>query len=83
MYDDSGELVCLKPFPSMPVSFWNDTDGSLYRKAYFSKFPGIVSWDVFCFVFVGGDFYLVFHCCGQHVNFEGMLSGSYPLGLIG
>ena len=31
----------------------------------------------------GGDFYLVFHCCGQHVNFEGMLSGSYPLGLIG
>ena len=43
----------------------------------------LVSWDVFCFVFVGGDFYLVFHCCGQHVNFEGMLSGSYPWGLIG
>ena len=43
----------------------------------------LVSLDVFCFVFVGDDFYLVFHCCGQHVNFKGMLSGSYPLGLIG
>ena len=32
---EKGELVCRSPFPSMPVSFWNDPDGSLYRDAYF------------------------------------------------
>ncbi|MBI4612901.1 MAG: acetoacetate--CoA ligase [Planctomycetes bacterium] len=36
-----GELVCTRPFPSMPVRFWNDPDGSKYRKAYFSAFPGV------------------------------------------
>ncbi|MEZ5934322.1 MAG: acetoacetate--CoA ligase [Alphaproteobacteria bacterium] len=38
---ERGELVCTKPFPSMPVSFWNDPDGSRYRGAYFERFPGI------------------------------------------
>ncbi|MCC7478780.1 acetoacetate--CoA ligase [bacterium] len=33
-----GELVCTKPFPSMPVGFWNDPDGSKYRKAYFDYY---------------------------------------------
>ncbi len=36
-----GELVCLKPFPSMPVGFWNDAHGKKYRAAYFEKYPGI------------------------------------------
>jgi acetoacetyl-CoA synthetase len=36
-----GELVCTKPFPSMPVAFWNDPDGALYRAAYFEYFPGV------------------------------------------
>ena len=36
-----GELVCTQPFPSMPVSFWNDPDGAKYRAAYFDRFPGI------------------------------------------
>ena len=35
-----GELCCLKPFPSMPVQFWNDPDGAKYRAAYFEHFPG-------------------------------------------
>ena len=34
-----GELVCTRPFPSMPVSFWNDPDGARYRSAYFERFP--------------------------------------------
>ena len=34
-----GELVCTRPFPSMPVGFWNDPDGARYRAAYFEKFP--------------------------------------------
>ena len=36
-----GELVCTQPFPSMPVSFWNDPDKILYKKAYFSRFPNV------------------------------------------
>jgi acetoacetyl-CoA synthetase len=36
-----GELVCLKPFPSMPVCFWGDPDGARYRAAYFERYPGV------------------------------------------
>ena len=36
-----GELVCTKAFPSMPIGFWDDADGSKYRAAYFDRFPGI------------------------------------------
>lgn len=39
--NQTGELVCTRPFPSMPVFFWNDPDGSKYRAAYFETFPGI------------------------------------------
>ena len=38
---EAGDLVCTAPFPSMPVSFWNDPDGAKYRAAYFEKFPGV------------------------------------------
>jgi acetoacetyl-CoA synthetase len=36
-----GELVCCKPFPSMPIYFWDDPDGSKYRDAYFDVYPNI------------------------------------------
>jgi acetoacetyl-CoA synthetase len=36
-----GELVCTKPFPPLPVKFWNDPDGGKYRAAYFERFPGV------------------------------------------
>ena len=38
---EPGELVCTQPFPSAPVGFWRDEDGSRYRAAYFEHFPGI------------------------------------------
>ena len=38
---EKGELVCSAPFPSMPISFWNDPDGAKYRAAYFDRFPNI------------------------------------------
>jgi len=38
---EKGELVCAKHFPSMPVGFWNDPDGSKFHAAYFETFPGI------------------------------------------
>lgn len=39
--DEVGELVITAPMPSMPVSFWNDPDGTRYRAAYFEMFPGV------------------------------------------
>ncbi len=36
-----GELVCTAPFPSCPLGFWNDSDGSRFRAAYFERWPDI------------------------------------------
>ena len=41
MSEGKGELVCAHAFPSMPVGFWNDEDGSKYHGAYFDKFPNV------------------------------------------
>ena len=49
VYDDDGrsmergkgELVCTRPFPSMPLGFWGDEDGARYRDTYFRRFPGV------------------------------------------
>lgn len=38
--EQKGELVCSKPFPSAPIGFWNDEDGSKYASAYFRRWPG-------------------------------------------
>jgi acetoacetyl-CoA synthetase len=39
--EEVGELVCTRPFPSMPLYFWGDADGSRYRSSYFHVWPGI------------------------------------------
>lgn len=39
--DGIGELVLTEPLPSMPIYFWNDTDGSRLHESYFDVFPGI------------------------------------------
>ena len=36
-----GELVCRNPFPSRPIGFWGDPDGSKFHAAYFSQNPGV------------------------------------------
>jgi acetoacetyl-CoA synthetase len=36
-----GELVCTKPFPSMPLGFWNDRGDERYHAAYFAKYPNV------------------------------------------
>ncbi len=38
---EKGELVCTKPFPSMPIYFWNDPDDKQYHDAYFKKYPEV------------------------------------------
>ncbi|GMU84879.1 MAG: acetoacetate-CoA ligase [Ignavibacteriales bacterium] len=37
---EQGELVCVKPFPSMPIGFWGDEKREKYEDSYFSHFPG-------------------------------------------
>jgi acetoacetyl-CoA synthetase len=39
--DAEGELVCTRPFPSMPVAFWDDPTGAKYQAAYFDHYPGV------------------------------------------
>lgn len=36
-----GELVLTEPFPTMPIFFWNDEDGTRLQESYFNTFPGI------------------------------------------
>ena len=39
--DEIGELVCTKPFPSMPIRFWQDDNNQKYHHAYFKRFQNI------------------------------------------
>jgi acetoacetyl-CoA synthetase len=39
--NEKGELVCTRPFPSMPLGFWNDRGDERYRAAYFDKYPNV------------------------------------------
>ena len=45
---EKGELVCAKPFPVMPIGFWNDADGSKYHAAYFDRFDNVWCHGDFC-----------------------------------
>lgn len=36
-----GDLVCKRPFPSVPLGLLNDDDGAKFRAAYFARFPGV------------------------------------------
>ncbi|NMG14444.1 acetoacetate--CoA ligase [Aromatoleum bremense] len=56
---EKGELVCRKPFPSMPIGFWNDPDGAKYRAAYFERFPGVWCHGDFCEITAHGG--LIIH----------------------
>ena len=39
--NSKGELVCVNPFPSMPLKFWNDKNNVKFKKAYFNKYKNI------------------------------------------
>jgi acetoacetyl-CoA synthetase len=41
LLEEAGDLVCTKPFPSMPIGFWDDEDGSKYKAAYFEDYPNV------------------------------------------
>ena len=39
--EQKGELVCVKPFPSAPIYFWNDPENKKYLSAYFQTYANI------------------------------------------
>jgi acetoacetyl-CoA synthetase len=41
LHGEQGELVCSAPFPSVPIGFWGDTDGSRFRGTYFARYPHV------------------------------------------
>ena len=41
LHGEPGELVCTMPFPSMPLGFWDDADGTRYHAAYFETYPNV------------------------------------------
>ena len=45
---EKGELVCTRPFPSIPLSFWNDPGGKRFHEAYFARFPGVWTHGDWC-----------------------------------
>ncbi|MEG1200612.1 MAG: acetoacetate--CoA ligase [Comamonas sp.] len=48
-----GELVCVKPIPSMPLYFWNDPGKQRYSDSYFDHWPGI--WRHGDWIQINGD----------------------------
>ena len=58
MVGEPGELVVTKPFPSMPLRFWNDHDNERYRQAYFEQFPGVWCHGDMVTVFEDGSCYI-------------------------
>jgi acetoacetyl-CoA synthetase len=51
--DSQAELVCEAPAPSMPLYFWNDSEGRKYRDAYFGVYPNV--WRHGDWILVHGD----------------------------
>ncbi|KAF9436500.1 hypothetical protein BGZ76_003755 [Entomortierella beljakovae] len=41
VFGQSGDLVCSKLFPCMPVYFWDDPEHKKYRGAYFDNYQGV------------------------------------------
>ncbi|HTZ25327.1 MAG TPA: acetoacetate--CoA ligase, partial [Streptosporangiaceae bacterium] len=70
-----GEMVITAPMPSMPVRFWNDPDGSRYRDAYFSTFPGVWRHGDWMTVTAGGT-YVVHGRSDSTINRGGVRMGS-------
>ena len=53
---EKGELVCSRPFPSMPIGFWNDPQGKKYHAAYFERFDQVWCHGDFAEVTAHGGF---------------------------
>jgi acetoacetyl-CoA synthetase len=70
-----GELVCTRPFPAMPIGFWNDPDGRKYRAAYFERYPN--AWCHGDYVeLTGHDGYIIYGRSDATLNPGGVRIGT-------
>ena len=76
--NEKGELVCEQPFPSMPIGFWGDDDGSRYRSAYFSAFEKVWTHGDFAAKTDNGG-YLMFGRSDATLNSKGVRIGTAEL----
>lgn len=70
-----GELVCATPFPSIPLGFLGDTDGSRFRTAYFERFPGLWHHGDFAAITEAGGF-IIYGRSDATLNAGGVRIGS-------
>jgi acetoacetyl-CoA synthetase len=70
-----GELVCTRPFPTQPLYFWNDPDGSKYQQAYFARFENIWCHGDFCEVTEHGG-YIIYGRSDATLNPGGVRIGT-------
>ncbi|MFM1789271.1 MAG: hypothetical protein RLZZ12_620 [Actinomycetota bacterium] len=73
--NEKGELVCEQPFPSMPIGFWGDEDGSRYRSAYFSGFDDVWTHGDFAAITENGGF-LMYGRSDATLNSKGVRIGT-------
>ncbi|KAF0990058.1 hypothetical protein HZS_3718, partial [Henneguya salminicola] len=84
VFDQFGELVCIKPFPSMPVFIMNDFDHTRYNDTYFSKYPHIWAQGDYCennsttggIVISGRRYPVIFLTSDSTLNVNGVRIGS-------
>jgi acetoacetyl-CoA synthetase len=72
---EKGELVCERPFPSMPIGFWGDDDGSRYRSAYFSGYENVWTHGDFAAITESGGF-LMYGRSDATLNSKGVRIGT-------
>jgi acetoacetyl-CoA synthetase len=72
---EKGELVCTRPFPCMPVGFWNDPDGAKYRAAYFEKYPNVWRHGDWCEI-TGHDGFIIYGRSDTVLNPGGVRIGT-------
>lgn len=70
-----GELVCTRPFPTQPLYFWGDTDGSKYHAAYYDRFDGIWCHGDFCEITARGG-YIIYGRSDATLNPGGVRIGT-------
>jgi len=73
--DKKGELVCKKPFPSMPIKFWNDEGDKKYKSAYFEKYKNIWHHGDFAKITGNGGF-VIFGRSDTTLNPKGVRLGT-------
>lgn len=56
VFNQRGELVCVRPFPTVPLGFWNDPTDQKFTSSYFGKYEGVWCQSDFAEEYDNGSF---------------------------